>query len=280
MIGLRPEHFIFMALGLALFSYSERTARFGLIILPYLLVGVIYDNVRLVTALRPEVHVADLFYAELKWFGVQTASGLDIWPNVLARHTAPVLDFFCGLAYITYLPETFLLATLFFFVDRPRARLLGWGFFWVNVAGILTWMLYPAAPPWYVEQYGLGPAVLDALPSAAGAARFDALVGLPVFEQFYSRNANVFGAMPSLHCAYPTLAFLVCRNKGLRYAIPTASFALLVIFSAVYLQHHYVWDVVVGVFYAAVSYFAVRTVMRRAALPEVPVRASSPEALA
>ena len=62
----------------------------------------------------------------------------------------------------------------------------------------------PAEPP-----TGDGPADLAALPSPAGTARFDALLGIHYFASFYARNTNVFGAMPSLHASYPFSTFPV-----------------------------------------------------------------------
>ena len=114
-------------------------------------------------------------------------------------------------------------------------------------------MLFPVAPPWYVAQYGLGPAVLEAIPSAAGAARFDELTGIKYFAAFYSRNPNVFGAMPSLHVAYPVIATLAVRDRGVRWWGPIFLLALLVMFSAVYLNHHYIVDVIGGVIAAFIA---------------------------
>lgn len=109
---------------------------------------------------------------------------------------------------------------------------LAWGFLLVNLIGMFDWLVFPAAPPWYVAQYGAGPAQLDATPSAAGAARFDELLGVHYFADFYARSGNVFGAMPSLHVAYPTLVFLVLRERVRLGAIMALSFAIFVAFSA------------------------------------------------
>ncbi|MBK8011868.1 MAG: phosphatase PAP2 family protein [Deltaproteobacteria bacterium] len=274
-IGLRVEHGIFAGLFLGLVAWSPKTARFAWLLLPFFGVGILYDNMRLFVGLRADtIHVADLYHAELSWFGVQGPSGLETLPEFLQRHTHPILDFLCGLAYITYLAQVFVIGLVFYVVDRERFTQLAWTFFWVNVAGIVTYLVYPAAPPWYVAAHGLGPAVLTAVPSAAGAARFDALIGVGLFESFYSRNANVFGAMPSLHCAYPTVVFLTARTRGWRWSVPCGLFAILVMFSAVYLNHHYLMDVVVGVAYAVAAFALVhvgRSVLRKRA--HDPVRA-------
>lgn len=260
---VRGDHYVFCALFLGLFwSGSDKAAYFGYLALPFLLVGVLYDNLKLALPLRPEIHVKDLYDWELAWFGVDTANGRQILPEWFKDHPVVLFDFFCGLAYITYLLEVFGVGALLFFKDVGGLQRLAWGWLLINILGMITWIAYPAAPPWYVEQYGLGPAVMDALPSAAGAARFDDLIGVGVFASFYSRNANVFGAMPSLHCGYPTLVLCVVWRYGWRWRVPTGAFLALVAFSAVYLRHHYVLDVLAGFVYGVMAYTGIWLVTR------------------
>jgi len=152
--------------------------------------------------------------------------------------------------------------------DEAGRRLLarfGWTFLFMNLAGFVTYYIYPAAPPWYVADYGLGPANMAARSSAAGAARWDALTGIPYFQEFYGRSADVFGAIPSLHVSYPLLTFLHGRELRKRW-LDVASFGLflLVSFAAVYLNHHYVLDVLLGVLYTLVAWGIDAALERRA----------------
>jgi membrane-associated phospholipid phosphatase len=113
--------------------------------------------------------------------------------------------------------------------------------------------------------------VLDAASSPAGLARMDALLGVPLAASFYSQSANVFGAMPSLHCAYATLvAWMVFPLRGaLRWA--TLAFALSMVFSAVYLRHHYILDVLAGIVLAIpFAVYGPRVAGRLRRLIEVP----------
>src|SRR5262249_9887726 len=111
------------------------------------------------------------------------------------------------------------------------------------------------APPWYVAQYGLGPARMDIHPAAAATSRFDLLLGTHFFDEMYGRGVDVYGAFPSLHVAYPLIAvWIVYRLRELRWLrAPDVLFFLLMCLSAVYLQHHYVIDVLLGIVYAAVT---------------------------
>jgi inositol phosphorylceramide synthase catalytic subunit len=213
-------------------------------VFPLYLTGMMMDSQWLWLGLRGRIHTGDLWELERTLF---PAPGGTTWPAYFETRTHAVLDFFCGFSYAAYLYEVFGLALLFFFRKNPRFQYLAWAFLLVNAMGAVTYMLYPAAPPWYVMKYGPGPADLAALPSPAGTARFDALLGIHYFAHFYSRNPNVFGAMPSLHAAYPTLAVWQVWRLGKAWRVGSVAFAMLVAFSAIYLQHHYILDVLAGV---------------------------------
>jgi len=236
-------------------------------ILPLLLTGMVYNSQHLfVNELRGEIHVAEPYYFDQRFFGVQTDSGV-LTPNEYWQdRTHPLIDVFTGFAYLTYVAGFLLMAGIIHFWVGPRGargwspqelqrytpRMM-WVFFIVNLMGYATYFLYPAAPPWYVSEYGLeGPVRLDVPSNPAGAARVDELLGLNLFHQMYSLSANVFGAVPSLHVAYPLLGFYYATRVGVGM-LPALAFYLLMCFSAVYVNHHYVLDILVGSLYALVA---------------------------
>jgi uncharacterized protein len=260
--GIRIEQVLVCGLIAVACVWSDRTRQIFLGLLPFYLVGVVYDLSRLAQPLlrHLSVHVAEPYQFDRFFLGIETALGR-LTPNeVFARHHWPVVDFITGLSYIVYIYWAlgFGIYLLWFRRDGFGRGLLarfGWTFAAVNVIGFATYYLYPAAPPWYVAQHGLGPADLTVAASPAAAARWDVLTGIPYFTSFYGRAADVFGAMPSLHVVYPLLVFLYGRalRKPLLDAV-TFAFYLLVCFSAVYLQHHYVIDVLVGTAYAMIGF--------------------------
>ena len=269
----RPEQWVLSALMVVLVVWGEGTRRFFLGLLPFLLFGLTYDLMHITQPLfrHLDIHVEEPYRFDRYFFGIPTAEGV-LTPNELfARHNWPVVDFFTGLSYIVfvYWAIGFAAWLALFRRDEAGRKLLsrfGWTFYLMNVAGFLTYYLYPAAPPWYVADYGLGPANLDATSSAAGAARWDELTGIPYFKAFYGRSADVFGAIPSLHVSYPLLTFLYALELRKRW-FTLASFGLflLVSFAAVYLNHHYVLDVLLGVLYTVVAFGVERALRSRAA---------------
>lgn len=251
--GLRIDHVFVGLLGL-LDLYNEKTRSFLLRFLPFIATGVIYDSMRYFywPAIEGRVHVEGPYRFEMTWFGIGGRT-----PNEwFLEHHWPALDLACGFAYLVYVGEYLTLAFVLFFVRRDRElRTFALAFLVVNLLGFVTYFVYPAAPPWYVTAYGFGPARLDVHSTPAAAARFDHLLGTHFFAEIYGRGIDVYGAYPSLHVAYPLIAvWTAFRVRELRWArAPAALFFLLMCLSAVYLQHHYVTDVLLGVVYAAVT---------------------------
>src|SRR5882757_4617233 len=77
-------------------------------------------------------------------------------------------------------------------------------FLFVNLIGFVVYYACPAAPPWYVQQYGFD-VNFNTPGNTAGLARFDAYFGINLFHNLYAKSSNVFAAMPSLHSAYPVV---------------------------------------------------------------------------
>jgi inositol phosphorylceramide synthase catalytic subunit len=268
--ALRWEHAAADALLVTIgWTGARRFLRGGL---PLWLTGVMLDNQRFWLHLRGPVHTGDLWELERALFPVVVDGSVTVWPAYFAAHPNAVLDALCGLGYATYLVEFFVLLLVLFVRRDGRFERMGWTFFAASALGCLTYVLYPAAAPWYVMEHGMGPADLAAQPSAAGAARFDALFGVSYFADFYSRNPNVMAAMPSLHVAYPLVAVWQVWRLGKWWRIGAAAFTGLVAFSAVYFSHHYILDVLAGVLVAVGACWAVDLLASLKVAPELLIK--------
>ncbi len=256
--GLRSDHILMGMLAL-LDSYNEKSRQFLRYFFPFILTGIVYDFMRYFywQGIEGHIRVAEPYSRDLAWFGVPALDGgapRRVTPNeFFAIHHWTTLDIFCGFAYLVYINEYLLAAFYLFFKKRwELLATFGWVFFIVNILGFMTYFIYPAAPPWYVSQYGLGPALMNVHPSQAAAARFDQFFGTHYFDGLYGRGVDVYGAYPSLHVTYPLLvSWITFQLKELKWARPFAiAFFLLMCLSAVYLQHHYIVDVLLGITYA------------------------------
>ena len=70
----------------------------------------------------------------------------------------------------------------------------------------------------------------------------------------YAKNANVFAAVPSLHCAFPVITLYFGWKKRLKWA--SAAFLIITLgiwFAAVYSRHHYIIDVFLGFLFAVMA---------------------------
>jgi membrane-associated phospholipid phosphatase len=276
--GLHSGHVLLGLLGL-LDAYNEKTRLFLRTFLPFIATGAVYDSLRysLSWATEGRVHVAGPYLLDRVWFGI----GGRTLNELFQIHHWAIADLITGFAYLIYVAEFLALGMWLFFTGRvTRASTFARCFFAVNVLGFITYFVYPAAPPWYVSAHGLGPAQMNVAASSAAALRFDALLGTHVFESAYSKSVEVFGAIPSLHVAYPLMAVVLAfRTPALRWARwPAAVYAPIMCFSAVYLQHHYVIDVVIGLLYGAIVVAAMLAWERRGATRGAPVASATPVA--
>ncbi len=261
--GLRTDHLATGSIILIL-NYSGKWGRnFLKFFLPFFLTGVVYDSQRFYSdRIRGPIHIKEPYLFDKSHFGISTSQGV-LTPNEWCQlHTHPALDLVTGFAYLVFILAFALICGYFIYQLRSRAKSLKektqlteralqipWAFFWLNLLGYSTYYWYAAAPPWYVAAYGFGPAQLEVSASSAGCIRFDQILGTHFFSEMYGRAADVFGAIPSLHVAYPLLAVYFAFQFKIARTF-SVGFYLLMCFSAVYLNHHYILDILWGSSYA------------------------------
>lgn len=258
--GLKSDHFIVCSIALILFYTNDRTKHFLSLFYPIILSGILYDSMRYYADfLRGAIYVAPPYEFDSFFFSIpHKISALRLTPNAWwQENTLPFFDFICGLAYLIFIFE-YIGITVFLYFQKKflLAKISAWTFFTVNLFGYITYYLYAAAPPWYVALYGMGAADLATPANPAGASRFDTLLGTNFFIGMYGKAADVFGAVPSLHVSYPLVALILCwQIKKLRAF--SIFFYILMCFSAVYLNHHYILDILLGSLYAITTYIGI-----------------------
>ena len=263
-IGLRPEHIFLWSLFCILFFASTYTRKLIVALLPFVLFAISYDWMRVYPNYRVNaIDVAGLYGAELQVFGVTelqvfgvTVEGVRMTLcEYFAQHHCAVLDFMAGIFYLCWVPVPVLFGVMLYVQGRRELALrFALTFLLVNLIGFAGYYIHPAAPPWYVMEYGFEP-LLGTPGNVAGLGRFDAMLGIDVFSPMYGRNANVFAAFPSLHSAYMLVAFFYALAGRCRKWL-VALFAFIMVgiwFTAVYSGHHYMIDVLGGIVCAAVG---------------------------
>ena len=248
-VGIRPEHPLLIALIAVLFCAHPQTKKLVIALLPFILFAVSYDWMNIVPNYKVNpIDVQGLYEAEKSLFGITTAVGT-VTPNeYFAEHHCAFMDFWAGFFYLCWVPVPILFGlSLYFMKQRNLYLRFAIVFLFVNLIGFAGYYIHPAAPPWYVMKYGFEP-ILNTPGDVAGLGRFDEMTGLGIFDSLYSRNSNVFAAVPSLHSAYMVIAFYYSlKAKYPNFLRVIFGIIMLGIwFTAVYSAHHYIIDAILG----------------------------------
>jgi len=262
-VGLRAEHIVLFALMAVLYLVNTSTRHFLACFAAFIVFWVVYDSLRVWPnhSINP-VHIAEPYLFDKQWFGINTPQGRQTLNEYFATRTSTSLDIITALFYLTWVPVPMAFAGWLWYYQKPLFIRFSYGYLMTNLIGFSLYYLYPAAPPWYVELNGF---VFNAntLRSSAGLGKFDQLISFPLFERIYQRNSNVFAAIPSLHSAYPLLTLFYARQIKQRW--PAVLFIILTLgiwFSAIYLRHHYIIDVILGALTAVLGYYSFEALYR------------------
>ena len=139
--------------------------------------------------------------------------------------------------------------------SRPSYLRYMAGFVGMTTAGYLTYMAFPAVPPWLASQRGaLAPThrlVRELWDHLGRHGIADTFSGTSVY-------ANDVAAIPSLHAAYPVLiAIFFWRSSRPAVRAALALYAVAMALVLVYCAEHYVPDIVLGWLYALATGFAI-----------------------
>lgn len=243
--------------------HSEKTKRLFLGLLPVGYVALVYDAMRFVKNIgltAANVHICDLRDFDARHFGYTVDGHPAPIHDWIRQHTSTALDVFFSIPYGTFIFAAIAFIVFAYVRDYPAMRRFAWAFLAMNVAGFVTYHLYPAAPPWYFHERGCVADLTAHASEGPSLAHVDQVLGIGYFHGFYGKSNDVFGAVPSLHVAYPLLIAI----EGFR-SFPKWLRALSIFYfvqmvgAAIYLDHHWVTDVLLGITYAIV----VATVFRR-----------------
>jgi hypothetical protein len=252
---------IWLLLGLLCFSLSDlRGYARGVVLewLPFIGLLIAYDSLRGSASHVFGVHYLPQLQIDQTLFGGTAPTvtlqhwlwhGQVVWYDVI----------FWGV-YLTHFFATPVLAAVLWKIDRARFRTFIVLVAALSFAGLATYALYPAAPPWMASQAHLISPVTRIVPLVWQALGLHSAGS--VFESG-SQYANNVAAVPSLHAAFSLLVAITLwprKHKWLRPIV--ALYPLAMAFSLVYGAEHYFSDIVLGWMYTIATLFAARALMR------------------
>jgi inositol phosphorylceramide synthase catalytic subunit len=249
---LRVEHLLVLGIVVVLASVGPRSKELLGGLYPLGLVFILYDGMRPFQTwglTESRVMLCDLRSVEVQLFGV---GGGTLHDYFRAHHTL-ALDLACAVPYATFVLWCVGGAFYLYRVDRASMKRFMWGFLMLNVAGFATYHIVPAAPPWYFHEHGCVVDLATHASEGPALARVDAFLGVRYFHGMYGKASSVFGALPSLHCAYPLLLVVEgWRAFTPRMRVASVVYYAAMVFSAIYLDHHWVIDALLGSAFALV----------------------------
>jgi membrane-associated phospholipid phosphatase len=276
----RPYHWLMLMIIPAAFLAAERCRRFFLDWAPLVAFWVVYDRLRLLQPmLLNRVAVAWPYELERWLFG--SLSGGDVPAHAtrawLAAQSGTTLGAtLSGAAQLVYLSHIFLVPLLFMWLwARGRADLRSQArfhrmmraFAYLNFAAIMTYLLVPVAPPWWVSLYGMAQPTSELLAQMRMSSAMDGKLVTALIHN----AAQWFAAVPSLHGAYPVLLVLLAlRGRNQRLLVALIVYAIAMWAATVVLNQHYIIDLIAGGLFACAAWLAGEWQGRRAPLADCP----------
>lgn len=255
---------VWVLLGLLCFSLADlRGYARGVLLewLPFIAILIAYDSLRGTAGRLFGVHYLPQLQFDRALFGGNAPSvllqrwlwhGHVVWYDVIAWGV-----------YLSHFFATPVLAAVLWKIDRQRFRWFAVTVVALSFAGLITYALYPAAPPWMASQAHLMAPIIRIIPAVWHSLSLHSAGSL--VESGY-QYANNVAAVPSLHAAFSLLIAITLwprRHTWLRPLV--ALYPLAMAFSLVYTGEHYFADVLAGWAYTIAVVLAVRALGRRRA---------------
>jgi hypothetical protein len=269
----RDALYLWILLGLVAASLTSLRGRARRLLLDWLPFGAIlfaYDLLRGVADSAFAAHVLPQLRADELLFGGTVPT---VWlQERLWDGAARIdwLDYAAWVVYLTHFFATLVTAAALWLAGSRRFRRYVAAVSALALAGFVTYVLFPAAPPWLASESGhLQPTdrIVRFVSSDVPIDFFGAV------WQSGSRYANDVAAVPSLHAAFAMLiALFFWRSAGPRVRVLLAAYPLAMGFALVYTAEHYVVDVLLGWLYAAGALAAVDAVARHRSARPRPAR--------
>jgi hypothetical protein len=162
-------------------------------------------------------------------------------------------DYLVWLTYMSHFFASFIVAGVLWKRDHARFRRFVPTFVGLTFIGYITYVLYPAMPPWLASQTGHIGKVTRIIPVVWNHVGIHGAAFLFTGGNKFDNN---IAAMPSLHAAYPMLLLLFFWKRArrpVRVLLVTYVFAMA--FTLVYTGEHFVIDEFVGWAYAITAFF-------------------------
>lgn len=250
-----PDKLFVVALFIAM-MFRQATKLF-MRLFPFIALLLVYESLRgLAPYLNTKVNFMFMIHADKALFFGQLPT---VWLQKYLWHGHVMwYDFVLYLAYMLHFVLPLILAVVIWKKrEREYMRYIT-TYVLLSFAGFITYVLFPAAPPWMAAEKGL------LGPMTRISSQVFASLGIHDFPSLYNKiSPNAVAAVPSLHAAYATLfALFVTKLFIGKWRYFSWIYPAMIWFGTVYQGEHYAIDAILGILYALAAYSAAPYVLR------------------
>lgn len=208
------------------------------------------------------VLVAQIYDIELSWFGI-SGQIPTVWlqQHLYQADQIPFWESMIALVYTSHFVVPWAIIGTLYIRNRDLWKKFARRIILISLGALITYIILPAAPPWYAANSGIGPEVLRI------STRGWSALGIPVAGQIISLGqgvVNQVAAIPSLHAGMAILISIFFWSRmGLGMKLFLTIYSLSMVFTLVYGGEHYVFDAVLGGIYAWLVHYGCQVWERR-----------------
>jgi hypothetical protein len=207
-----------------------------------------------------KVRIEEIYHIELSWFGWLFDGQIPtVWlqqrlydPNQIAWWESLV-----ALVYVSHFVVPWAIVGVLYVKNRELWAKFARRVVAISFAAPITYILIPAAPPWFAAREGLSDPIVRI------ATRGWELIGLPIAGQIISLGqgvVNQVAAIPSLHAGMAvTITLFFWARVGLKFKAFLVFYIALMFFALVFGGEHYIFDAILGAGYAVAVEYGCRT---------------------
>lgn len=203
-------------------------------------------------------HVLELVVADLTMFGWATDGRVPtVWLQEQLYDPDRIhwWDVLASWVYFSHFVVALAIAVVLWLRNRARWVAFMRRFLFLCFAGLTTYFLYPAAPPWWASQNGL---IEDVARISTRGWHAVGMHGAGNMLNVGQIASNPVAAMPSLHTAWALFVVVFFLPSLRRRWWPLLlAYPVAMTFTLVYSGEHYVIDVLVGWMYVGVTFLVV-----------------------
>lgn len=212
---------------------------------------------------RP-VLVKEIYDIELSWFGIGNQIPT-VWlqQRLYVPDQVQTWEALVALIYVSHFVVPWAIIGTLYIRNHDLWRKFARRIILISVSALVTYIVLPAAPPWFAAREGIGEEIFRI------STRGWSVLGIPVAGQIISLGqgvVNQVAAIPSLHAGMAILISIFFWNRsGLRMKIFLSLYMSGMVFALVYGGEHYLFDAFLGGVYAIAVHFGAGIWERRRA---------------